>query len=80
MSHGLVWGWGCSLKVASGVFYLFIVLAICWGLLEIWASYPGIHLTGTTVFGSVFVLVARFLILVYQTLYLMWTFGPSKGS
>ena len=79
-SHDMVWGWVYTLQVASGVFWLFNSLAICWGLLEVWASYPGIHLTGTAIFGSVFVLVARFLILVYQTLYLMWTFGPSKGS
>ncbi|KAL7541715.1 hypothetical protein ACHAXR_012973, partial [Thalassiosira sp. AJA248-18] len=79
-SHDLVWGWVYTLQVASGVFWLFNLLAITWGLLEVWASYPGIHLSGTAIFGSVFVLVARFLILVYQTLYLMWTFGPSKGS
>eukprot|EP00804_Cyclotella_cryptica_P006003 CCRYP_000253-RC/>CCRYP_000253-RC protein AED:0.05 eAED:0.05 QI:240/1/1/1/1/1/9/998/2010 len=79
-SHDLVWGWVYTLEVASGVFWLFNSLAICWGLLEVWASYPGIHLSATSIFGSIFVLVARFLILVYQTLYLMWTFGPSKGS
>jgi callose synthase len=79
-SHDLVWGWVYTLEVASGVFWIFNSLAICWGLLEVWASYPGIHLSATSIFGSIFVLVARFLILVYQTLYLMWTFGPSKGS
>jgi len=79
-SHDLVWGWVYTLQVASGVFWLFNSLAICWGLLEVWSSYPGIHLPATSIFGSIFVLVARFLILVYQTLYLMWTFGPSKGS
>ena len=79
-SHDMVWGWVYTLEVASGVFWLFNSLAICWQLLEVWASYPGIHLSGTAIFGSVFVLVARFLILAYQTLYLMWTFGPSKGS
>lgn len=79
-SHDLVWGWVYTLEVASGVFWLFNSLAICWGLLEVWASYPGIHLSATSIFGSIFVLVARFLILVYQTLYLIWTFGPGKGS
>jgi callose synthase len=79
-SHDLVWGWVVTLEVASGVFWIFNSLSIVWALLEVWASYPGIHLAGTSVFGSVFVLVARFLILVYQTLYLMWTYGPSKGS
>ena len=79
-SHDLVWGWVVTLEVASGVFWIFNALSIIWALLEVWASYPGIHLAGTSIFGSVFVLVARFLILVYQTLYLMWTYGPSKGS
>lgn len=79
-SHDMVWGWVFTLQVASGVFWIFNSLAICWELLEVWASYPGIHLSGTAIFGSVFVLVSRFLILAYQTLYLMWTFGPSKGS
>ena len=79
-SHDLVWGWVYTLQVASGVFWLFNSLSICWGLLEVWASYPGIHLSSSAIFGSIFVLVARFLILVYQTLYLMWTFGPAKGS
>ena len=76
----LVWGWVFAIEVASGVFWLFNALAICWGLLEVWASYPGIHLSSTAVFGSVFVLVSRFLILVYQTLYLLWTFGPGGGG
>lgn len=79
-SRDMVWGWVFTLQVASGVFWLFNSLAICWELLEVWASYPGVHLSGTAVFGSVFVLVSRFLILAYQTMYLMWTFGPSGGS
>jgi callose synthase len=79
-SRDMVWGRVYTLQVASGVFWIFNSLAICWELLEVWASYPGVHLSDTSVFGSVFVLVARFLILAYQTLYLMWTFGPSGGS
>ena len=75
----LVWGWVYSLQVSSGVFWIFNALHICWGLLEVWGSYPGIQLSATAVCGSVFSLVARFLILVYQTLYLMWAFSPQKG-
>jgi len=78
-SRELVWGWVYSLQVASGVFWLINVIAICWGLLEVWADFPGIHLAMTSIFGSVFTLSARFVILVYQTLYLMWTFGPHAG-
>lgn len=76
----LVWGWVYSLQVASAVFWLFNSLHLCWALLEVWASYPGLQLSGTDVFGSVFVLVARFITLVYQTLYLMWAFSPQKGT
>ena len=68
-----------SLQVASGVFWLINVMAISWGLLEVWSDFPGIHLAMTSIFGSVFTLSARFVILVYQTLYLMWTFGPHSG-
>jgi len=75
----LVWGWVYSLQVASAVFWIYNALHLLWALLEVWASYPGLHLSGTAVCGSVFVLVARFLTLVYQTLYLMWALSPQKG-
>uniref|UniRef100_A0A7S1UZ62 1,3-beta-glucan synthase n=2 Tax=Grammatophora oceanica TaxID=210454 RepID=A0A7S1UZ62_9STRA len=75
----LVWGWVYSLQISSGVFWIFNALHLFWNLLEVWGSYPGIQLSGTAVCGSVFSLVARFLILVYQTLYLMWAFSPQKG-
>lgn len=78
-SRELVWGWVFSLQVASAVFWLFNALHLCWSLLEVWASYPGLQLSGTAVCGSAFVLIARFLTLVYQTLYLMWAFSPQKG-
>jgi callose synthase len=75
----LVWGWVYSLQVASAVFWVYNALHLLWALLEVWAIFPGIQLSGTDVCGSVFVLVARFLTLVYQTLYLMWAFSPQKG-
>ena len=75
----LVWGWVYSLQVASGVFWIFNALHLFWALLEVWVSFPGIHLSGTEVCGSVFILVARFLTFVYQTLYIMWAFSPQKG-
>jgi callose synthase len=78
-SHELVWGWVYSLQVASAVFWLLNALHLLWAVLEVWGSYPGIHLTSTDICGSVFILLARFLTLVYQTLYLMWAFSPQKG-
>jgi callose synthase len=78
-SRELVWGWVYSLQVASAVFWMFNALHLCWALLEVWGSYPGIQMTGTEVCGSVLVVVARFLTLVYQTLYLMWSFSPQQG-
>lgn len=78
-SRELVWGWVYSLQVSSAVFWIFNALHLTWAVLEVWTIYPGIQLSGTDVCGSVFVLVARFLTLVYQTLYLMWAFSPQKG-
>ena len=75
----LVWGWVYSLQVASGVFWIFNVLHLSWALLEVWGSYPGLQLSGTEVCGSILVLVARFLTLVYQSLYIMWAFSPQGG-
>ena len=75
----LVWGWVYALQVGSGVFWIFNALHLFWAFLEVWGSYPGIHLSGTEVCGSIFILVARFLTLVYQTLYIMWAFSPQKG-
>ena len=77
-SRELVWGWVYTLQVASGVFWIFNSLQVTFGILEVWAVYPGIQLTGTTVCGFVFTLGTRFLILIYQTFYLMWTFGPTS--
>eukprot|EP00529_Nitzschia_sp_RCC80_P002602 CAMPEP_0113499794 /NCGR_PEP_ID=MMETSP0014_2-20120614/31949_1 /TAXON_ID=2857 /ORGANISM="Nitzschia sp." /LENGTH=2183 /DNA_ID=CAMNT_0000394015 /DNA_START=271 /DNA_END=6822 /DNA_ORIENTATION=- /assembly_acc=CAM_ASM_000159 len=79
-SRELVWGWVYSVQVASGVFWIFNFLSLCWQLLEVWGSYPGIQLSATEVCGSVLILSARFLTLVYQSLYLMWAFSPQQGS
>ena len=78
-SRELVWGWVYTLQVASGVFWIFNSLQLTFGILEVWAVYPGIRLTGTAVCGFIFTLGTRFLILIYQTFYLMWTFGPSTS-
>eukprot|EP00934_Nitzschia_sp_Nitz4_P000520 Nitzschia sp. Nitz4//scaffold35_size145790//494//7179//NITZ4_003001-RA/size145790-augustus-gene-0.108-mRNA-1//1//CDS//3329549037//520//frame0 len=79
-SRELVWGWVYSLQVASGVFWIFNALHLTWALLEVWGSYPGIQLSGTEVCGSILILVARFVTLVYQTMYLIWAFSPSSGK
>jgi len=79
-SNELVWGWVYTVQVASGVFWIFNLLFISVELLEVWAAYPNTHLSGTAICGSIFSLSARFLVLVYQTMYLMWTFGPSTGD
>jgi len=79
-SRELIWDFVFSAQLASGVFWLLNGLYICWGLLEVWASYPGIELSVTAICGSVFSLTVRFFIFIYQTLYLMWTFAPQSGT
>jgi len=78
-SRELVWGWVFSVQLASGVFWIFNFLFLFWQLLEVWGTYPGIQLSATEVCGSVLILAARLLTLVYQSLYLMWAFSPQKG-
>jgi callose synthase len=78
-SNELVWGWVYSVQVLSGVFWLLNLLHLTWGMLEVWCIYPGIYLSGSAICGHLFSNLTRFLILVYQTLYLMYTFGP-KGN
>jgi len=76
----LVWGWVYTLQVASVVFLIINFLFLIVAILEVWAVYPNTHLSGAAISGSIFSLSARFLVLVYQTMYLMWTFGPSTGD
>mmetsp|Transcript_6636 Transcript_6636/g.16316 ORF Transcript_6636/g.16316 Transcript_6636/m.16316 type:complete len:2130 (+) Transcript_6636:270-6659(+) len=78
-SQELVWGWVYAVQLASGVFWIFNFLFLCWQLLEVWAIYPGIQLSATEVCGSVLILSARFLTLTYQSLYLMWAFAPQDS-
>ena len=74
-SKALVWGWVYSLQVASGVFWFMNSLHLFWAVLEVWAVYPNIELSGTAVTGHLLSLITRYLILIYQSIYLMWTFG-----
>lgn len=79
-SRHLVWGWVYSLQVFSGVFWIYNILGLGWELLDVWGDYPAIELSGTSVCGSGLKILFRFVVLIYQTLYLMWTFGPTDGS
>jgi callose synthase len=74
-SRELVFGWVVSIQLASGVFWICNALHTFWNILEVWASYPGILQTGTSVCGVTFILIARYSILVFQTLFLLWTFS-----
>jgi callose synthase len=78
-SNSLVWGWVFTVQALSGAFWVLNALQLNWCLLDVWSVYPGIHLSSSAICGSVFSLISRFLILIYQTLYLVYTFGP-KGS
>eukprot|EP00531_Pseudo-nitzschia_arenysensis_P008982 CAMPEP_0116126230 /NCGR_PEP_ID=MMETSP0329-20121206/6225_1 /TAXON_ID=697910 /ORGANISM="Pseudo-nitzschia arenysensis, Strain B593" /LENGTH=2134 /DNA_ID=CAMNT_0003620307 /DNA_START=237 /DNA_END=6641 /DNA_ORIENTATION=- len=78
-SRELVWGWVYSVQLASGVFWIFNFLFLLWQLIEVWGTFPNIQLSATEVCGSVLILSARLLTLVYQSLYLMWAFSPQKG-
>ena len=76
----LVWGWVETFQAASAVFWLLNSLHLLWAMLEVWSGYPGIHLSGTEVCGSVFILVARFLLLVHQSMYLLFALVDASTS
>ena len=79
-SRELVWGWVQTFQVGSAVFWILNALHLFWAMLEVWSMFPGIHLSGTEVCGSVFVIVARFLMLVHQSMYLLWALSDAPTN
>lgn len=75
-SRSLVWGWVFTVQALSGAFWVLNAIHLNWSLLDVWSVYPGIHLSSSAICGSIFTLISRYLILIYQTLYLVYTFGP----
>ena len=79
-SRKLVWGSVYTLQVVSGCFWIVNALHLCWEALEVWSEYPNIALTGTSIAGHLLSLSTRYIILCYQSIYLMWTFGRLGGG
>eukprot|EP00611_Tribonema_gayanum_P022138 TRINITY_DN4392_c0_g1_i1.p1 TRINITY_DN4392_c0_g1~~TRINITY_DN4392_c0_g1_i1.p1 ORF type:complete len:2193 (+),score=1022.20 TRINITY_DN4392_c0_g1_i1:563-6580(+) len=69
----LVWEKAYKLQLTSSVFLIFNLCGIVWCILEVWHSYPGINISGTAKTGFLLRLCIRFLLLVYQALYFMWS-------
>jgi len=79
-ANELVWDWVYFVHVLSGVFVISNFLKLTWTIIEIWSIYPSCALEGATVTGHLLSIVSRFLILVYQLIYLAWTFGRQGGG
>ncbi|CAN0431472.1 unnamed protein product, partial [Ectocarpus sp. 12 AP-2014] len=69
----MVWDKPYFLQMASSVFWSANFLGIVWTILEVWQAFPGIQITGTAKGGFLVRLSLRFLVLVYQSLYFMWS-------
>ncbi|CAN0060689.1 unnamed protein product, partial [Hapterophycus canaliculatus] len=69
----MVWDKPYFLQMASTVFWSANFLGIVWTVLEVWQAFPGIQMTGTAKGGFFVRLSMRFLVLVYQSLYFMWS-------
>ncbi|CAB1098159.1 GT48 [Ectocarpus sp. CCAP 1310/34] len=69
----MVWDKPYFLQMASSVFWSANFLGIVWTILEVWQAFPGIQMTGTAKGGLLVRLGLRFLVLVYQSLYFMWS-------
>ncbi|CAM9094798.1 unnamed protein product [Ascophyllum nodosum] len=61
------------LQMASSVFWTANFLGIVWTILEVWQAFPGIQMNGTAKCGFIVRLCLRYLVLVYQSLYFMWS-------
>jgi callose synthase len=64
--NSLGWGWVFTVQALSGAFWVLYALQLNWCLLDVWSVYPGIHLSSSTICGSVFSLISRFLILIQE--------------
>lgn len=69
----MVWSKAYCLQMLSTVFWSINFLGILWTSLEVWQAFPGIQITGTAKCGFLVRLCLRFLILVYQSMYFMWS-------
>ncbi|KAG5186996.1 1,3-beta-glucan synthase component-domain-containing protein [Tribonema minus] len=69
----LVWDAPYMLQMLSSVFIIINLLGLCWCMLEVWQAFPGINISGTAKAGFLVRLGTRFLVLVYQSLYFMWS-------
>lgn len=69
----MVWDKPYFLQMASTVFWSANFCGIAWTVLEVWQAFPGIQMTGTAKGGFLVRLSLRFLVLVYQSLYFMWS-------
>lgn len=69
----MVWDRPYFLQMASSVFWTANFLGIVWTILEVWQAFPGIQMTGTAKGGFLVRLSLRFLVLVYQSMYFMWS-------
>lgn len=69
----MVWDTPYFLQMASTAFWSANFLGIMWTVLEVWQAFPGIQMTGTAKGGFLVRLSLRFLVLVFQSLYFMWS-------
>ncbi|CAM9568890.1 unnamed protein product [Chrysoparadoxa australica] len=75
----LVWDTYYTWQMVSSTLWTFNFLGIIWTMLEVWQAFPGINITGTARFGFLVRLLTRFVILLYQTLYFMWSIDDGPG-
>ena len=62
------------MQVASFVFWQITLLGILWSCLEVWTVYPGVAINTPSIYGFLLRILAGYLVLVYQTIYLHWAF------
>lgn len=73
-SEHLQWNYSFTIQVASFVFWQITCMSILWTVLEVWTLVPNVMLPTASVLGFLLRLIAGYLVLCYQSVYLHWSF------
>ncbi len=76
----LVWPTYYSVQIFSSVLLTFNILPLLWCMLEIWQVYPGILVTTTASVGFITRLCSRFIILIYQVQYFLYSVNENPRT
>lgn len=73
-ANQLQWTYAFAIQVGSIVFWQITSFGILWTCLEIWTVYPNVKVSDPSMYGFLVRILAGYMILIYQSVYLHWSF------